>query len=303
MPGEVLKLVKTRISDSVAGLFSHGDTPLRDTARFAGDPGLCGPGSVSWRIIGDISAFLGGIRALAIQSAHPEVAAGVEDHSRYREDPLGRLNRTSFFVTTATFGAMPEVEEAVELVRIAHRNVRGVSSRSRPYRASAPELAAWVHNTLTESFLVAYREYGPGLTAGEADRFVSEQARIGKMMGAEPLPGTAAELHLWIRSHPALGESPGMEAALGFLRRPPIPPPQRLGFRLLMDGAVATVPPELREVLGLRIKPGARAAATTLVRGLRWAMRSSPAWKAALQRCGEPYDPRMFRDPLPVASP
>ena len=112
----MLKSIRARISESVAGLFAHGDQPLQDTARYPGDRGLCGPDSVSWKVIGDVSAFLGGIRALLVQSAHPEVVAGVEDHSRYRTDPLGRLNRTSFFVTTATFGAIPEVEGAVDRV-------------------------------------------------------------------------------------------------------------------------------------------------------------------------------------------
>ena len=295
MLSKVLKPVKTRISDSVAGLFAHGDTPLRDTARYAGDPGLCGPGSVSWKVIGDVSAFVGGIRALLVQSAHPEVAAGVEDHSSYREDPLGRLNRTSYYVTTSTFGAMPEVRQAIDLVRFAHQKVQGVSFRNRPYRASMPDLAAWVHNTLTESFLVAYQEFGLRLTVEQADRFVSEQTRIGKMMGAQPLPSTAAELTGWIRSHEALGPSPGMEAALGFLRHPPIPTPQRWGYRVLMGGAAATISPEVRQVLGLRPPAGARTKATALVAGLRWAMRNSPAWKAALQRCGQSYDPKLFR--------
>jgi len=291
----VLQLAKTRISDSVAGLFSHGETPLRDTARYAADPGLCGPGSVSWQVIGDISAFLGGIRALLIQSAHPEVVAGVEDHSRYREDPLGRLNRTSFFVTTATFGAMPEVTAAIERVRAAHQDVRGLSSRNLPYDASMPGLAAWVHNTLTESFLVAYREFGPGLTTAQADRFVAEQTRIGEMMGADPLPQTAAELSEWVRFHPALQSSPGMQGAVSFLRRPPIPRPQRWGYRVLMQGAVTSIPPQIRSVLGLGARRGARFGAVALNRGLRWAMRNSPAWRASLDRCGESYDPKQFR--------
>ena len=77
--------------DSVSGMFAHADMPLTQTGDYTGDPGLCGPGSVSWRVIGDVSVFVGGIRALLIQSAHPEVAAGVDDHSRYRDDPLGRL--------------------------------------------------------------------------------------------------------------------------------------------------------------------------------------------------------------------
>lgn len=293
----MLQLARNRISDSVAGLFAHGEAPLQETARFRGDPGLCGPGSVSWKVIGDISAFLGGIRALLVQSAHPEVASGVEDHSSYREDPLGRLNRTSFYVTVATYGALPEVQEAVNQVRSAHRGVNGVSPRSLPYRATMPDLAAWVHNTLTESFLVAYQQFGPGLTNREADCFVKEQTQIGKLLGADPLPETARELAHWIRSNPALAPSPGMAAALGFLQRPPIPMAQRLGYRVLLRGAVTTIPPEVRRVLGLQTAPGARLGAAALSRTLRWAMRNSPAWKASLQRCGEPHDPKMFRDP------
>ena len=142
---------------------------------------------------------------------------------------------------------------------------------------------------------MAYREFGLGLTTGEANGFVAEQTRIGEMMDADPLPATAAELGEWVRSHPALAPSPGMRSAVAFLRNPPIPAPQRWGYRVLMQGAVTTIPPEIRRVLGVEARPGARSAAAALVRGLRWAMRNSPAWKASLERCGEPYGPRNFR--------
>ncbi len=244
---------------------------------------------------------MGGIRALLIKAAHPEVVAGVEDHSRYRTDPLGRLNRTSFFVTTATFGAMPEVERAVDLVRAAHRGVVGASHRALPYSANMADLSAWVHNTLTDSFLVAYRRFGPGLSDEEADRFVCEQAGIGAIMGADPIPETAVELSEWVRFHPALASSPGMEAAVDFLRRPPLPALQRWGYQVLMQGAVTTIPSELRDVLGLEPRPGGRLGASLLMGRLRWAMRFSPSWKASLERCGQPFDPKMFRDiPKPL---
>lgn len=290
--------MRDRVRASVSGLFAHGEQPLLNTAEFPGDAGLCGPDSVSWRVIGDVCAFVGGIRALLVQAAHPEVVAGVEDHSQYRDDPLGRLSRTSFYVTAATYGAMPEVVEAVEMVRAAHRGVRGVSHRGRSYSASAPELAAWVHNTLTESFLVAYQEFGRELSDADGDRFVAEQTQVGAMLGAAPLPETAAALKAWVRTHPALEPSPGMHAAVEFLRRPPIPAAPRLGYQVLLQGAVSTIPPELVQVLDLGTRPGARLGAATLVRGLRAAMRNSPAWRASLERCGAPYDPAMFRDPL-----
>ncbi|MBU98645.1 MAG: histidine kinase, partial [Acidimicrobiaceae bacterium] len=88
--------VKERVTARVVNLFSHGDKPLENTDKYQGDYGLFGPGSISWEILGDVSSFVGGIRALLIQAAHPEVVAGVADHSRYREDPLGRLNRTAY---------------------------------------------------------------------------------------------------------------------------------------------------------------------------------------------------------------
>ena len=291
-----LQRFRGRISASVSGLFSHGEMPLQHTADHPGDAGLCGPGSVSWKAIGDVSVFVGAIRALLVQAAHPEAVAGVDDHSRYHDDPMGRLNRTAYYVTAATFGAMPEVEGAVERVREAHRGVSGTSHRGLAYDAGMPELAAWVHNTLTESFLVAYREFGPGLTEAEADRFVVEQSQVGAMLGAAPIPQTAAGLHDWVRTHPALAASPGMQTAVDFLRQPPLPARQRLGYAVLMQGAVATMPPELTGMLGLRARRGGRLAAAALVRFLRWGMRNSPSWRAALDRCGAPYDPSKFRE-------
>lgn len=289
-------LAKSRVIDSVSGMFAHAEMPLRNTGSFKGDPGLCGPDSVSWRVIGDVSVFIGGIRALLIQAAHPEVVAGVDDHSRYRDDPLGRLSRTSFYVTSATYGAMPEVVEAIDLVKSAHRGVSGISHRGRSYSASTPELAAWVHNTLTDSFLEAFLRFGGRLGSAEADQFVVEQTKVGEMLGASPLPSTASELREWITRHPALAPSPGLRAAIRFLQNPPIPLAQKMGYQVLMNGAITTIPGELTSVLGLTASPGARISSTTLLLGLRRIMKNSPARQAALERCGVPYDPRLFRD-------
>ena len=292
----MLHWAKTRVINSVSSMFAHAEMPLKHTDAYPGDPGLCGPDSISWKVIGDVSVFIGGIRALLIQAAHPEVVAGVDDHSRYRDDPLGRLSRTSFYVTSATFGAMPEVKEAIDLVNSAHQGVSGTSHRGQPYSASTPELAAWVHNSLTDSFLEAYQCFGGRLSTDHADQFVVEQARVGEMLGASPLPTTAGELREWIRGHTGLAPSPGMRAAVRFLQNPPIPAAQKAGYQILMNGAITTIPRELTSVLGLTPAPGARVGSTAMVLGLRRIMKNSPAWQAALERCDVPYDPRLFRD-------
>ena len=176
---------------SVVRLFSEGEQPLQETHLHTNDPGLFGPNSVSWKVMGDVSSFVGGVRALLLQALHPEVAAGVADHSQYKTDPLGRLNRTSFFVTTVNYGAMPEVQEAVAVVRAAHKPVSGTSERGIAYSANQPQLGAWVQNTLTDSFLDAYQNFCQPLEPKDADRFVLEQSKIGELLGISELPLTA----------------------------------------------------------------------------------------------------------------
>ncbi|MEQ8716969.1 MAG: oxygenase MpaB family protein [Acidimicrobiales bacterium] len=290
---------RSRVVDATTSLFSHADYPLADTMSYRGDPGLFGPDSMTWPVIGDVTAFVGGLRALLVQAAHPEVAAGVADHSRYRTDPLGRLSRTSSWVTATSFGAMAEVEAAVAVVRGAHRPVRGRSHRDRPYSASHPEMAAWVHNALTDSFLAAYRHYGPRrLTEGDADRFVAEQTKVGALLDAAPLPTTAADLSSWIVDHPDLARSPGQAEAIRFLRNPPLPLAVRAGYAGLFAAAVATLPTELRRLLGLVDVPGAEFAGRAMVSFLRWSLGSSPTWHLALTRVGAEIPDGLFHRSL-----
>lgn len=297
----MITAIKDRVVGSTVELFSHGPQPLEHTLDHMGDPGLLGPDSVSWPVIGDAAAFVGGIRALLVQTAHPEVVAGVEDHSRYRSDPLGRLTRTSAYVTETTYGAMPEVDAAVAAVRRAHGPVRGTSARGKAYSADNPAMAAWVHNVLTDSFLAAYQAYGPRrLTDDEADRFVSEQTRIGALMGASPLPDDADSLARWIGSHAAVDSSEAQRSSVDFLRKPPLPAPVRIGYHLLFRAAVATLPPDIAAVIGVEIGERDARIGGAAVRGLRWALGSSPSWHVALLRAGAPIPEGIFRQPLRV---
>jgi len=297
----LLDRLKDRITRTSTAVFKHAEYPLARTLDHAGDPGMCGPDSVSWSVVGDPAAFVGGIRALLIQAAHPEVAAGVSDHSRYSVDPLGRLSRTSNYVTATTFGAMPEVEDAVAVVKRMHQRVVGTSHRGRGYTADTPEFAALVHNALTDSFLVAHRRYGRrGVTSDEADRFVAEQAQIGRLLEADPIPLTADDLSQWLAEHPALDDSPGRKEAVEFLRKPPLRGGIRFGYWILFRGAVATLPVRLRRLLGLRRRPGAVFVTRTAIRFLRWALGSSPTWNLALVRVGADIPVGVFRQPLPI---
>ncbi len=283
---------RQRVTGAAEGLFSHAPDPLASTLDHPGDPGLFGPGSVTWRVMCDCSTFVGGVRALLVQAAHPEVAAGVGDHSSYRSDPLGRLSRTASYVTATAYGSLPEVDEAVAIVGRLHGPVSGTSHRGLAYSAAEPEMKAWVHNALVDSFLVAHRTYGSApMSDTDADAYVAEQVRLGERMGADPLPDTAMDLTRWLVDHPSLGPSPAGADAVRFLAGPPLDSPVRLAYRIIHDAAAATVPTPVLDVLGIHRQPGAILRGRLLIRTLRAALGASPAWAAALERCGEPRPP------------
>jgi len=185
-------------------------------------------------------------------------------------------------------------------VRRAHRRVRGVSHRGNLLAADDPPLSAWVHNSLTDSFLACAQTYGARrLTTAEADAFVREQARIGRLLDADPLPETAAELTAWVSEHPAIGPSPGMRDAVDFLRDPPLDPAVKVGYQVLAAAAVATVPPRVREALGLKPRAGALTVGHAAMGAMRWALASSPNWRLALLRVGAPVEEWRFKQKAP----
>lgn len=293
---------RDRIARSATNPFTHTDYPLVDSLSHDTDPGLFGPGSSTWEVIGDVSAMVGGIRALLIQAVHPEVVAGVGEHSAYRADPLGRLSRTTSYVTATAYGAMPEVEAALSAVRGAHTQVEGVSHRGLRYSASNGAQASWVHNVLADSFLTAFQVFASSpLDAERADAFVGEQANLGSLLGADDLPVNRVVLEKWISHHQAIGPSPAMKDTLAFLTNPPLPLAARAGYRVLLNGAAATIPAPVAETLEIKPPKGSIAIARKLLSVMRWSMGSSPSWWLALERTHSDHPVGVhFRRPPPA---
>lgn len=256
----------------------------------ANDPGLFGPQSVTWKVHSHLSVLVGGFRSLLLQTLHPLAMAGVAQHSDYRTDPLGRLQRTAAFIGATTFGTMAEAEAAIDRVKRVHRRVKGTAPDGRAYAADDPELLAWVHYVEVESFLLAHQRLGPGLSPAEADRYVSEMADLGARMGVEHHIGTAAELRRWVSVHPERRPTPEARAAVRFLLAPPLPLAARGPYAVLLSGAISMLPREARRQLGLPL-PGpllgrlaCEPAARALVDVLGWAMGPSPALVNARRR-------------------
>lgn len=232
------------------------------------------------QVHGDASMFVGGLRALLLQSLHPLAMAGVAEHSDYRGDPWGRLQRTSTFLAVTTFGPADDAQRAVDKVRGIHRRVHGIAADGRPYEASDPHLLEWVHVAEVDSFLRAHQLYGARpLDQRGRDGYVADTARVAAALGVLDPPRTEGELRQRISDYrPELGgTAAAREAAKFLLLTPPLPLLAKPPYAILAATSVAMLPAWARLPLRLPYLPpleatAVRVAGRTLVGGIRWAL-------------------------------
>ena len=276
--GGVRRELGNRLFARVAG----PEGPAR-RARIHGTPGerWFADDSPVRRVHGDASMFVGGIRALLLQSLHPLAMAGVMDHSGFEGDPWGRLQRTSYFLAVTTFGTAADAERMTDAVRRVHASVVGTAPDGRAYAASDPRLLRWVHVAEIDSFLTAHQRYGARpLDQAGRDRYVDEVARVAEELGADGVPHSEAELRAELeRFRPELEGTPAARATARFLLlRPPLPLPARAPYSVLSATAVSMLPRWARRQLLLPYLPLTeavlvRAAGTLATRTIRWAMQ------------------------------
>ena len=250
------------------------------------DPGLFGPGSVTWRVQSDPIMWVAGLRALLLQATHPAAMAGVLEHSDFRADPWGRLRRTADYVGTIAFGSTEEVARAGARVRGIHGKVRGLDGRTgRTYRASDPELLLWVHCCEVESFVTTYRRAGGQLTTDEVDRYYTEQTHSAEVVGIDPsvAPASATAMASYFRQmRPQLEVDARTRQMAGYVLLPPMPTrvglttPARPVWFAVASLSAALLPRWARRLYGLPGLPTTDLAATAGLRGLRAALQLAP---------------------------
>jgi uncharacterized protein (DUF2236 family) len=238
------------------------------------------PDDPIWRVHADASMFVAGIRALLLQSLHPLAMAGVAGHSGYKGDPWGRLQRTSTFLATTTFGTVQDAEAIIERIRQVHQRVRGRAPDGRPYAASDPHLLRWVHVAEADSFLKTHQRFGAvALSPAEADLYVAQSCVVATRLGVIDPPTTVAGLQAAVESfRPELsGTAQARDAARFLLLNPPLPWSARPGYGALAGAGVALLPPWARELLALPYLPLADRAIALPLGGaatsvIRWAL-------------------------------
>lgn len=219
------------------------------------DDGLFGAGSVAWRISGDLSGPVAGLRALLIQALHPLAMAGVDQHSDWRADPVGRLAATSAYLATITFGERGAAERAAARVRRVHQRVCGVDTETgSQYAASDPALLLWVHAALVDSNVVARELFGTPLSADDADSYIEEMVVAAELVGvpAAMVPASRASLARYLSSvRPQLLCTPAARDSMNYLLDPPgLDEELAEIWQDIREAAVISLPDWARELYG-----------------------------------------------------
>lgn len=281
-----VEAVRTAIADALRHAVA-GDDAMERRAAIVDAPGerWFAPDSAVVRVHSDSSMFIGGLRALLLQSLHPLAMAGVAQHSDYKNDPWGRLQRTAEFLAATSFGPDHVAQHAVDRVNAIHRSVTGHAADGRPYSAADPHLLRWVHVTEIDSFLRAHQAYGERpLTESECDDYVRGMATVARKLGVnappESLRGLRDQLAMFRAEVRATPES--HEVVRWLLVQPPVSPAARIPYTLISAAAVALLPGWARVELRIPWVPAvdtliARPAGQLIARTIRWASAVDPA--------------------------
>ena len=223
------------------------------------DDGFFGPGSVTWRLSTDLSGPVAGLRSLMIQALHPLAMAGVDQHSDWRSDPVGRLAATSSYLTTVSVGDKSTAERVSARVRRIHEHVRGVDPvTGQPYAAGDPALLLWVHAAFVDSTIAAAQLFGTPLSAADADRYVSEMVAAAALVGvpAAMVPASVTALDRYLDSvRPELRCTPAARESMGYLLDPPgLDPDIAEIWQDVREGTIAALPGWARDMYGYRCR-------------------------------------------------
>jgi len=255
--GSIIRLpwsLQRRIDAATCALLNPKNGRSIDFTRPLGEAALLPPDSVSWRICKNpVALFIGGVAAVILELAEPSVRTGVWEHSSFRIDPIGRLQRTGLAAMATVYGARSVAEPMIAGVVRMHGKVVGETPAGLPYSANDPRLLTWVQATAAFGFAEAYSRYVYPLSGAEFDAVYREGAPASRLYGALGAPRSDRELRaLFDSMRDRLEPSP---VVFQFLRimceTPAFSRPLLWMQRILVRAAVEMIPEWIRGRLGL----------------------------------------------------
>ncbi|MEV5834245.1 oxygenase MpaB family protein [Nocardia sp. NPDC052112] len=222
-----------------------------------------GPGSLTWKYLGDrrMLLFLG--RTGTLQNMHPAVGAALQDHSNFFDDPWDRLLRSVPQILGMIYDADPDAMAA--RVRDYHKPLKGTDPHGRRYHALNPDVFWWTHVTFIEVCIAINEFFGTPLTGAQKDQLVAEGITWWRMYGLSDrvlvadyvefkrywdttvdtvLESNATTDYAFALRHNKIPAPPGVPDAAWALAWRPV-----MGFNVWLGAAL--MPPRCREILNL----------------------------------------------------
>src|ERR1700720_3265233 len=187
--------LQRRLDAAAGALLRPENGHTIDFTRPPGEAALFAPDSLSWRIFKNpVALLIGGIAAVILELAEPAVRTGVWEHSTFRKDPMGRLQRTGLAAMVTVYGARSIAEPMIARVVRMHAAIQGKTPSGASYSANDPRLLTWVHATAAFGFGAAYDRYVRRLSEGELNRLYTEGIPVSQLYGATDPPNSVAAM-------------------------------------------------------------------------------------------------------------
>jgi uncharacterized protein (DUF2236 family) len=269
-----------------------GTPPWLGVVAEGDELGFFMPGDAPWIVHADFATLVGGVRALLMQALHPGSLTGVAQHSRYEQDPLGRLSGTIRWLTVTTFGSVTAVQNEASRVNRMHTRVTGqyttAEGKEIPYKAADPDLLLWVHVAFMDSFLRAHQNYSWRDIPGGADEYVRLWSKSVAPLGLEKAPMSEKELFETLEHFNAkITVTDKTLEVIAWIKNAPLPPIAKPVYKLLFHSALASLPASYQNLIGIRGYPLwlLRPVTRNLLRVMRFAIGpESPIEDAAIAR-------------------
>ena len=267
---------------------------------FAYPPGaaaFCGPDSVSWRVFKNpVALSVGGVAAVLLEFADARIRSGVWDHSTYKQDPIGRSQRTGMAAMVGVYGPKAAARRVIQGVTNMHARVEGRTPGGEAYTALDPELLDWVSATAGWGFLTAYDRFVAKVSEEDKRRFYAEGEPVARLYGVRATLKSDADFDaMMLKLLPRFEPHPIVHEFLDIVQTGP----NALGLpkslrRAMAQASVAILPQAVRERLELGSSYDLPPLSARLLRALgalaeRIAISSAPPAQASV-RLGLPAD-------------
>jgi uncharacterized protein (DUF2236 family) len=162
---------------------------MEATAAGRANPKPLDPDGLLWQHFGRLlpRRLATGLRMPILQNMHPELGAGVEEHSVFFQDPVARGRRSIGPILSVVYGGETSCDWG-KLIRGFHVGIKGTDRYGRSYSALNPGTFFWAHATFVEDIITGLALIGFPLSKADTEALYLESIDWYRLFGVSMKP-------------------------------------------------------------------------------------------------------------------